>query len=135
MAKEEYKSERTKRIEKAKEDKDMPAVKRVVKGAALGISRAADKVEGFFKSDKDKEDKKKMAKGGITTKTKPVTLKKRAMAQDAKLEKRFKVAKETGEAPFGLSKDEFREMKTTKQMKSAMTAAKGGVATKKKKAK
>jgi hypothetical protein len=65
MAKEEYKSERTKRIEKAKEDKDMPAVKRVVKGAALGISRAADKVESLFKK---KEEPKKMAKGGAATK-------------------------------------------------------------------
>jgi hypothetical protein len=60
----EYKSERTKKIEKSKVDKDMPLVKRAVRGAALGVSRAADKVEGFFK----KEEPKKMAKGGMSKK-------------------------------------------------------------------
>lgn len=65
MAKEEYKSERTKKIEKSKVDKDMPLIKKAVRGTALGISRAADKVESLFKK---KEEPKKMAKGGAVKK-------------------------------------------------------------------
>lgn len=62
----EYKSERTKKIEKSKVDEDMPMVKKAVRGTALGISRAMDKVEGMFKK-KDTEEKE-MAKGGYAKK-------------------------------------------------------------------
>jgi hypothetical protein len=63
-----YKSERTKKIEKAKIDDDMPAVKKAVRGAFLGLSRASDKVEGLFKKKDDKkEEEKKMATGGLSS--------------------------------------------------------------------
>ena len=69
MAGSEYKSERTKKLEKAKVDNDMPAVKKAVRGAFLGLSRASDKVEGMFKKDEKKEEgEKKMAKGGMSKK-------------------------------------------------------------------
>jgi hypothetical protein len=63
-----YKSERTKKLEKSKVDKDMPAIKKAVRGTALGISRAMDKVEGAFKKDKDKSSGKALRKGGSVTK-------------------------------------------------------------------
>ena len=64
-----YKSERTKKIEKSKVDDDMPAVKKAVRGAFLGLSRASDKVEGLFKKkDEKKEEEKKMARGGTPKK-------------------------------------------------------------------
>lgn len=64
-----YKSERTKKIEKSKVDDDMPAVKKAVRGAFLGLSRASDKVEGLFKKKDDKkEEEKKMQKGGMPKK-------------------------------------------------------------------
>jgi hypothetical protein len=59
-----YKSERTKKIEKSKTDKDMSPIKNVVRSTALGISKAADKVESFFKKE---EPKKKMAAGGLSS--------------------------------------------------------------------
>jgi hypothetical protein len=59
-----YKSDRTKKLEEAKTDDDMPGVKKAVKKTAVGISRAIDKVEGYFKKDKPKE----MAKGGAVKK-------------------------------------------------------------------
>jgi hypothetical protein len=68
----EYKSERTKKLEKSKVDKDMPSIKKAVRAGALGISRAADKVEGYFKGkepSKDKPAEKKMAAGGSVNKT------------------------------------------------------------------
>ena len=64
-----YKSERTKKIEKSKVDGDMPAVKKAVRSAFLGLSRASDKVEGVFKKkDDEKEEEKKMQKGGMPKK-------------------------------------------------------------------
>jgi hypothetical protein len=66
----EYKSERTKKLEKSKVDKDMPSIKKAVRAGALGISRAADKVEGYFKGkepSKDKPAEKKMAAGGLSS--------------------------------------------------------------------
>jgi len=72
MAGKEYKSERTKKLEKAKIDDGMPAVKKAVRGAFLGLSRASDKVEGMFKKDEKKEEgEKKMAKGGAVKNFKP----------------------------------------------------------------
>jgi hypothetical protein len=69
MAGKEYKSERTKKLEKAKIDDDMPVVKKAVRGAFLGLSRASDKVEGMFKKDEKKEEgEKKMQKGGMPKK-------------------------------------------------------------------
>jgi hypothetical protein len=62
-----YKSERTKKLEKSKVDDDMPGIKKVVRGVSLTASRAMDKVEGAFKG-KGKEPKKKMAVGGSVTK-------------------------------------------------------------------
>lgn len=68
--KEDYKSERTKKLEKAKVGKeDMPGFKELVRKGALGISRIGDKVEGAFKS-KDK-DEKEFAKGGAVKGFKP----------------------------------------------------------------
>lgn len=60
-----YKSERTKKIEKSKVDEDMPMIKNAVRETALGISRAMDKVESLFKKQ---EEDKKMAKGGYAKK-------------------------------------------------------------------
>ena len=64
-----YKSERTKKIEKSKVDDDMPAVKKAVRGAFLGLSRASDKVEGIFKKKEEKKEngEKKMQKGGLSS--------------------------------------------------------------------
>jgi hypothetical protein len=68
--KEAYKSERTKKLEKAKVGKeDMPGFKEIVRKGALGLSRGMDKVEGAFKS-KDKEEKE-YAKGGSVKGFKP----------------------------------------------------------------
>ena len=64
-----YKSERTKKLEKSKVDDDMPGIKKVVRGVSLTASRAMDKVEGAFKG-KGKEPKKKMAVGGSVSKDK-----------------------------------------------------------------
>jgi hypothetical protein len=54
-----YKSERTKKIEKSKVDDDMPAVKKAVRSAFLGLSRASDKVEGVFKKKDDEKGRGK----------------------------------------------------------------------------
>jgi hypothetical protein len=64
-----YKSERTKKLEEAKVDNDMPTVKRAVKKTAVGVSKAIDKVESLFK--KNKPEEKKYAKGGDVKKFKP----------------------------------------------------------------
>jgi hypothetical protein len=57
-----YKSERTKKIEKSKVDDDMPAVKKAVRSAFLGLSRASDKVEGVFKKKDDEKKRKRRCK-------------------------------------------------------------------------
>jgi hypothetical protein len=68
--KEAYKSERTKRIEKAKVGKeDMPGFKELVRKGALGLSRGLDKVEEVFKPKN--KDEKEFAKGGSVKGFKP----------------------------------------------------------------
>jgi hypothetical protein len=66
-----YKSEATKKLEKAKVgQEDMPGFKELVRKGALGLSRGLDKIKGPFMKDQDK-DEKEYAKGGAVKGFKP----------------------------------------------------------------
>jgi hypothetical protein len=61
-----YKSEATKKLEKAKVgQEDMPGFKELVRKGALGFSRGLDKIKGPFMKDKEE---KEYAKGGAVKK-------------------------------------------------------------------
>lgn len=112
------KSERTKRLEEAKIEDDPLYVKRAIRGATLGMSRAADKVG--IGMDK-KEEPVKKAKGGSVSPSKKVLAKSGFYDKDKTKSERESIVGKVTTKPQRVKMVE--KMLSSKKMKSGGSAS------------
>jgi hypothetical protein len=113
------KSERTRRLEEAKIEDDPLYFKRAIRGATLGMSRAADKM-GIGKDKKEEPVKK--AKGGLLAPSKKVLAKSGFYDKDKTKSEREKIVGKVTTKPQRVKMVE--KMLSTKKMKSGGSVSK-----------